>query len=85
MKEPKAIEQARAAGLTVHVVTYKAQGFRMRRKGYHITDPATGKTTVVKPKTYPKGSIYAKDKWRIDNDGGRWRYVNRLTIEGITP
>lgn len=83
--EPKAIRQAREQGKTVTVVTYKAQGMKLKRKGYDITDPATGKTTVIQPKSYPKGSIYAKDKWMIGREGQGLRYVNRLTLEGIAP
>ena len=81
--EPKAIRQAREQGKAVTVVTYKAQGVKLKRKGYDITDPSTGKTTVIQPKSYPKGSIYESDKWMIGKDGEGLKYVKRIMISMI--
>lgn len=85
MKYPKAIQQARNAGYIVQVLTFRYQtGQKVRRKGYAITRPgSTHETATAEPVSYPAGSIYSRDKWKITNDTQPLRWRSRLTFDLI--
>lgn len=78
---PKVIEEATRAGLIVKVITYRhaAAGVKARRKGYDITNPTTGQAIRIEPREYRKASIFAKDKWMIEQEGQPLRYASRIT------
>ena len=78
---PKVIEEATRAGLIVKVITYRnaAAGVKVRRKGYDITNPATGHTLRIEPREYRKDSIFATDKWMISQEGQPIQYDSRIT------
>lgn len=71
---PKSI----AALGTVIPITYRCNGIRLKRKGFDIV---LKDNTIVKlePKNYPKGSIYARDKWLMVYNG-HCRYLHSLRL-----
>ena len=86
MKEPKIIQQAKEAGLTVQAVTYRGRdGKRDRRKGYDLIDPLTARIQYtfepINTGIYNKG--YKCNKWLIHDRGRGPRYAHRLTAKDI--
>ena len=83
--ELKILREAREAGLTVQVVTFRAHGKRDRRKGYDLIDPLTAQIQYtfepINTGIYNKG--YKTNKWLIHHNNRGPRYATRLTSKEI--
>ena len=76
MKTSKHLEQAvdflncqYSGTFTLETINYKAQGLRIKRKGYDITHESNAVKIRIEPCTFRKESIYAKDKYLVGVSG----------------